>query len=378
MRRLPPAHVLLATASLLAALVGAGCSPSDASNPVDAGPDSALPDSGSDTDASAPDTASDSGAVATDVEEVPPEPLRDWVAFNVTTSGTLDRVGLAPADGNSPAVVLPADGEFVTFRQPSFHPDGTSLLYVKASTSSTDLRSFIFETGLVDVHLAGEFAAFQFPQWSPDGTRVVFRGKLGPEDDWSHWIWDARDDSLIEVVSEDTEEDIVSALSWSCDGTSFFHARGTGGFNGVTDVWEMNIDGSGAEQLTFGLNPSNILFRVSPSCDEILIDSLSEGQVLRIGTLQDAPAGSLVRGFSSPLDPNANYANCAYLIGGRFACERLSGPGPDFEPCEEGGSQCVLDIVVLDANGEVTNTTRSLEVRETFPVAARLAAEFQP
>jgi Tol biopolymer transport system component len=274
--------------------------------------------------------------------------------------------------------MLPVDGPFNALRQPSFRPDGTSLLYVSVTQSTTELRAFEFATGLVEVYIPDKFAALQFPQWSPDGTRVVVRAKVTNEDDWTHWIWDSRDDSLVEIVADDVEESIVSALSWSCDGESFFHVRGTGGFGGITDVWEMATDGSQGGQLTFGMIPSTISIRVSPDCDEVLIDSLSEGRSLRVGTLSEPPSGSLARGFTSPLSAEDSYANCDYLVGSRYVCERLSGPGAEFDSCDEGSSQCVLDIVVLDSSGEATNITRSLEIRETFPVASRLAADFQP
>jgi hypothetical protein len=120
----------------------------------------------------------------------------------------------------------------------------------------------------------------------------------------------------------------------------------------------MNADGTGAQQVSIGLNSTSIV--PSINCDSALLDSSAFGSPVRV---------DLDTGVATPVGLPGADSNCIfYGDSDRMVCERNSGPAPDFAACFSGGSDCVRDVVVVgaDASG-LTNLSQSIDVRDNFP-----------
>lgn len=354
----------LRVALLVAGTALIACS-SDGADPTDVDISEIGVDAATVTDVGLPDA---SGPEAT-----------DWVAYVRVESGGLERVVMARTDGSGEPFELPVDEDLSIAKHPAFSPDGEQIVYSYSTSELAALR-LVRLSDLSAQDIATEFAAVQLPSWSPSRASIAFRAKVTPDAPWSHWVMSLDTLETTEIVPETPDPPIVSALSYDCNGSRFFHVRGIGGPGGQTDLWVMDVDGSNAEQLTFGRSPTSLLVRVDPNCREVVLDSLTHGGPLRIGVDDSPAAGALELGFGTPIGIPGVDSNCTHAPGGSFVCQRMSGPAPEFFACTGGGAGCVPDIVAIDGstNQEISNATRSIDARETFPVAARLAADFQP
>jgi hypothetical protein len=213
------------------------------------------------------------------------------------------------------------------------------------------------------------FTALRFPQLSPDGSTLLFSAKTVE----SRLVWNLysmpSDGSspavaLTSVTDAESATRFVSAGAWSCDGSQIFFISGRPGAGGISDLWEMDADGGSPLPVTTDLRTTSVIPAVRPDCNEVMLDTISDGAPVRV---------DLDSGATTVFGLVSSDSNCAYYGDSAFAvCERESGPPPSFEPCTVVSIECVRDIVVLDleTGAFLRNLTQSIDVRETFPVVS--------
>ncbi len=301
-------------------------------------------------------------------------PYEGWVAYGVTRTG---RAHVVSSDRALGPYQLP--GEELPFglaSGPDFSPDGTRVVYGYNDLSGAVLRIFTLADGThEDLLGAAPFFAITFPDWSPDGTRVAFRAKLPPTVYvFNIFVLDL--DSgvaapITYLTDRDAESRFVSAPSWSADGTRLFYITGSPSTSeGLSDVWMMNDDGSGAERVTSGANPLGGV-AVRADGNEIMYFSTVEGRhrQVRRGINPDPPEGALAFGVEVDVhEPTSDdVAACEYFgATDRAVCERrVDG---------------VKDVVVIDLEtGEtLINLSESPLAVESHPSVSPLPYTDRP
>ncbi|UCD74723.1 MAG: PD40 domain-containing protein [Phycisphaerales bacterium] len=179
-----------------------------------------------------------------------------WIAFASDRSGSWD-LYLMPADGG-PATQITTDTD--PELHPSFSPDGRSLAYCRMCT-----RSGRWEIWVIDLQdsTTPKFLTYGlFPQWCPDvaQSKILFQ-RARQRGSRYHSIWTI--DYLNGEAKNHTE--IVSAANaavinpaWSPDGrkivfvTEVNPGRKYGQHPEQSDLWVINVDGTGRTALTAG------------------------------------------------------------------------------------------------------------------------------
>ncbi|MFT6398490.1 MAG: cysteine-rich repeat protein [Bradymonadia bacterium] len=296
-----------------------------------------------------------------------------WLAY-ITLGGAsaLERVEVIAGDRSEGPYLVPVEGEFSSAKYPAFSPDGTQLYYSLAQIGEPAIRVFTLADGTHTDLVSTGFTALRFPRVSPDGATLLFSAKVEATPNvWNVYIapvdGSAAPTALTFVTEGNRTTRFVSAGNWSCDGTEIFYIEGvprSDGSEGSSDLWVMDGDGSNPSQITVGQTTTSIMPAVRSDCIEVLLDSTGFGQPVRV---------DVETGVATPLGVPGADSNCTYYGTTDFvACERSSGPAPDFVPCTIGGADCVRDIVVLDLDtGDAQlNVTQSIDKRDTFPAVS--------
>ena len=185
------------------------------------------------------------------------------------TFGGDDRIAFASdRSGNWDIYVMPAEGgqatqitrDFDPELHPSFSPDGRLLAYCKMCTQSGRWEIWVSD---LENSLTPKFLAYGlFPQWCPDvaQSKILFqRGRQRGSRYHSIWTLDYLDDEAknpTEIVSAANAAVINPA--WSPDGrkivfvTEVNPGRKYGQRPEQSDLWVINIDGTGRTALTTG------------------------------------------------------------------------------------------------------------------------------
>ena len=171
-------------------------------------------------------------------------PVNGRILYSVAVNGNLEIFSINP-DGS--------DARQLTFRSgddqaPAFSPDGKKILFEGNDANSVrqiylmnadgsrlrQLTAFVYPGGA------------QHPAWSPDGRQIGFTGHLDGDFDLYVMSANGRNVRVLSGEGADVDDDFHPA--WSPDGQRIAFARSAGGT--VPQVWLMNADGSGVEQLT--------------------------------------------------------------------------------------------------------------------------------
>jgi TolB protein len=175
------------------------------------------------------------------------------IAFASDRSGNWDIYIMPGGGGQATQLTRDPDHEL----HPSFSPDGTRMAYCKLGT-----RSGRWEIWMIDLDRPGtpQFVTYGlFPQWSPDvrASKLLFQ-RPRQRGSRMHSIWtidyingDGR--NLTEIVSASNAAVINPA--WSPDGTQIVFVTDVSPQDGTpvqSDVWVVNLDGSGRTALTNG------------------------------------------------------------------------------------------------------------------------------
>lgn len=193
----------------------------------------------------------------------------DWNWPKPDFSGT---IAVVNATGGTPLYITPDDAGVGLFAQPSWHPDGTKVIYIYCPDSIitnggrievVDITGSGTPTVLwtPDVQSPQREGAFR-PHYSPDGTKIAFIVNVddGGGGDYTRqglWVMDSdgSNDALIDAF--DTTQGnggygfSGTQLAWSNDGTMIAYSNG--GFATLArDIYRIAPDGTGKTKLNNG------------------------------------------------------------------------------------------------------------------------------
>ncbi len=156
------------------------------------------------------------------------------------------RYGVMNADGSG-ATPLPLPAE-VDLGAISWSPDGARLLITSVEVYAVNVDGSNF-ANLTQSRPAHPEAMNWSADWSPDGSKIVYARHLAGGLPWEIVVMDA-DGGNASVISSHAEQQVGPV--WSPDGRRIVFARW---FNGQNELFSMNVDGSGVQQLTNNPGP---------------------------------------------------------------------------------------------------------------------------
>jgi Tol biopolymer transport system component len=160
------------------------------------------------------------------------------IAFSSGRDGTYGLFVMTP-DGRKETRLTAAGPEASA---PAWSPDRTRLAFSRPFVGS---RIYVMNADGTNLRQLTDDSPYgdQDPDWSPDGSRIAFQ-RNGE-------IVIVNADGTNPTVVPHGDLDVDNFPSWSPDGTKLAIARDRGG-NQIEQVWVLNVDGTGAVQLTDG------------------------------------------------------------------------------------------------------------------------------
>jgi Tol biopolymer transport system component len=184
------------------------------------------------------------GAVSPDGQRVAISTIEEKAFWFMNVNGTgIEKVSIPD---KAPGGAAPND---ITWS-----PDGKWIAYVDHFASEMQQIRVITVDGKNPKHLSSSDAHNVSPVWSPDGMTLAYvreesKGIIRDEPNtWTSSIW------LVDVASGTSRELVQSegkshwAPTWLPDGSAILFISNRGG---ADDIWIINADGTGLQQLTF-------------------------------------------------------------------------------------------------------------------------------
>jgi len=165
----------------------------------------------------------------------------------MTGTWTATRLMTAAADGAKPQPIT--DGSFIAWNN-HWSPDGRRIAFTSRSDPKAELAIFVMNADGSKRRQLSHFATgsgnAQWPVWSPDGHQLAVQVNRSEEHSADIWIMDAATGDAHKLAAHE-QPYLDETPSWFPDGKRIaFQSNRTG----KMEVWVMNIDGSGARQIT--------------------------------------------------------------------------------------------------------------------------------
>ena len=131
---------------------------------------------------------------------------------------------------------------------PVWSPDGTKIAFERISDSCCWSAIFVMNADGTGIQqLTNNDSYDSMPAWSPDGTKIAFE-RISDSCCWSAiFVMNADGTGIQQLTNNDSTD---SDPMWSPDGTKIAFARGKG-------IFVMNADGTGTQQLTDPRRPKS-------------------------------------------------------------------------------------------------------------------------
>jgi Tol biopolymer transport system component len=179
------------------------------------------------------------------------------------------------ADG-SDQVQLTFEADHQSSFQPSWSPDGTQLAFT--SDREGDWEIFTMNAdGSEQTNITGPNQTLAYddknPDWSPDGTRIVFEGVR--EGAWEILAADpdGTDESNLTAEDDPPWTNINGYASYRPDGSKIVYMSQINDGSEDWDIWVMNTDGTGKENVLPDDEWSDVAPRWSPDGNQIIFYS---------------------------------------------------------------------------------------------------------
>jgi TolB protein len=195
---------------------------------------------------STPSTTEQPPSTDTPLPPPPAATLEGKIAFSSQRDGTWQIMAMN-ADGSDETSLTK---KFGTYARPAWSPDGTKLgVRIDIDTGSgiavMDVRHENGRlTGSQPVAITDAFA--DSPRWSPDGKKLIYSAAEG-SGGWLTYLADITSGTTTQLTG--IPENSID-LDWSPDGSRIAFSFYTDAANQVSDLYVINVDGTGLTQLT--------------------------------------------------------------------------------------------------------------------------------
>jgi Tol biopolymer transport system component len=137
---------------------------------------------------------------------------------------------------------------------PDYSPDGSKIVFTAKPAGSTTRDIYVVGSdggGLA--RLTSGVGNNTYPAFSPDGSKIVFNSDRSGT--WQVWLMNADGSGQQQLTFDSQPKDQVS--DWSPDGSKIAYLADTHGIADTVspswgDIWVMNADGSGQRPITSG------------------------------------------------------------------------------------------------------------------------------
>ncbi len=173
------------------------------------------------------------------------------IAFVSNREGNDDEIWIMNSDGSDRVNLTDND---IRDLDPDFSPDGNKIVYA-SKLYDDDFEIHVFDLTTNNItRLTNDPSRDYAPAWSPDGTKIAFASRRSGE--MNIWIMNADGSGKQQITFENTENYDFQP-SWSPDGTKIVYESMRNIYSQTTIPFLViiNTDGTNETVITEGLNP---------------------------------------------------------------------------------------------------------------------------
>lgn len=168
-------------------------------------------------------------------------------------------VYVSDVDGDPEIFIMNVDGsaqQQITFNNsrdwhPSWSPDGKRIAFSSDREGELEIYIMAEDGGLVTKLTESQPGGYDVaPEWSPDGNRIVYQRQVPPAP-FSIEVWSINVDGSGATQLTNASEGNCGRPSWSPDGSQIAYSCQLFSGGGLTEIFIMNANGSAKRQLTY-------------------------------------------------------------------------------------------------------------------------------